>query len=48
MFDKIKSAAKSPSTYVILALGVILTLAYGRFFANWFRPVAKVLPKSEA
>jgi hypothetical protein len=47
MLEKIKSYATAPSTYVILAIGGILTLAVSPIY-KILRPVAKAIPGSKA
>lgn len=45
--DMLFAFLKRPSTYVLLAIGAVLALAYASFFA-FIRPLAKSLPRSEA
>lgn len=45
MFQKIIEYAKRPSTYVLIALGIVLAFAYGRYFGP-LKTVASKLPKS--
>ncbi len=43
MFDKIKSLAKQPSTYVLIFLGAVLALSVP-FIRNLAAPIASKIP----
>lgn len=44
MFNTLKSYIKKPSTWVILAIGGVLTLSFG-FIANALSPAANLVKK---
>lgn len=46
MLSQITSFAKKPSTYVILAVGIVLAFAFGRFFGP-LKTVASKLPGAQ-